>query len=828
MNMEEKLDEMIEISDYLKDSSASEQLKRMKQALSDKRYILTVMGQFSAGKSRLINNILDKKVLPVHISETTALLTYVFYSEDEYAELLYKDGRIERITIEDSLDLWQSGKHAENLSDVYRINICVNNELLKNGLTIIDTPGINTIIDKHIEISQNVIESTDRILYVMGKSFTKSDYDFVNGVLADGIEVMFVRTHMDELKTAEEDSFLTTKEAREFLSKFSDDEVFFVSNEENSPYFDGVGKLREYLQDHLACSVEEAVRKNVHNRISFIAKKQMDILTDKRVSINQVLSGKHEEYNRSKKEAEAALDRMNNVLKKNKEDLKRRYEKKLSEAEEELTSLKDREVKNIRSKISSLKINDNSKDLNSTVEFYIKNSCLNLRNNYTAGFDELIKDNKTKLTEEIGENSEIFHIDLELPDDLEESNEYTKELEDKICSLHALQNGLENELAEFDLSAAQNEKEKERLSLEKEELEEAIAGIKEELNNYPQYEEHYIEKKGTHNNEDTWRTVGKVLDWATIFIPGEAWAKVGAKALKLGAQGAKAAKAANIALKLEDGAKILSESAKIAQGIDHVTDGVRIGRNLGRGRKKSKTKKSAVTEKAYQAMTDEEIRKAGIEVFKDYENFKNFKDNIDQMEEKPSFLDYLSLDFYFAKIGKKFDTPDVKIVDEKYKREYEQGKKEIQNRMHREVQAEYNKRRELLDITDKIEQIKLEQEINRKKQAQSNREIEQLEKKLSEEAAKSRFKAIKDFYSDMAEEKINLFYKYLLSDFKNDIVENMEDYIVSYDYRILNDIKRKRKELEDIESQFKNKDDVSLENELMICKNFSNMLEECF
>ena len=52
--MKDKIEKLLEISDYLNDNESVIQLKRLEKSLEDKNYVMSVMGQFSAGKSRLI------------------------------------------------------------------------------------------------------------------------------------------------------------------------------------------------------------------------------------------------------------------------------------------------------------------------------------------------------------------------------------------------------------------------------------------------------------------------------------------------------------------------------------------------------------------------------------------------------------------------------------------------------------------------------------------------------------------------------------------------------------------------------------------------------
>ena len=85
--MQEKLNKLIEISGFLRQTEIGEKLLNMKNALEKGECILAVMGQFSAGKSYLINNIIGKTILPVHITETTAAITLIRYGVKEYALL---------------------------------------------------------------------------------------------------------------------------------------------------------------------------------------------------------------------------------------------------------------------------------------------------------------------------------------------------------------------------------------------------------------------------------------------------------------------------------------------------------------------------------------------------------------------------------------------------------------------------------------------------------------------------------------------------------------------------------------------------------------------
>ena len=92
--MKEQIDKLIEISEFLDDNESVIQLKRLSESLEDNSYILSVMGQFSAGKSSLINNIFGKQILPVHKTETTAKITFIRYGQEEKVDLFFFDGSV--------------------------------------------------------------------------------------------------------------------------------------------------------------------------------------------------------------------------------------------------------------------------------------------------------------------------------------------------------------------------------------------------------------------------------------------------------------------------------------------------------------------------------------------------------------------------------------------------------------------------------------------------------------------------------------------------------------------------------------------------------------
>ena len=327
-----------DVASFLNDSSENETLDIMQEALEKKEYLISFMGQFSAGKSKLINNILQKDILPVHITETTAVITLIRYGESEYAEVTYKDGIEKQISVAESQQLWQSGA-GEEITKIEAITIYLPNPLLKDGLIIVDTPGINTIINAHIQLTTELLNRSEKVVYVMGKSLTESDLKFIKKIQTCGLSTLFVRTHMDVINSAEE----TLKEAiakeNSALNDITKDPIFFISNESNSPLFQEINALRNYLQVTLADNVQEMLEISCKQRLAMISSKFAQELIQQKNSYQQLADGKMQEYQESKKKITDAMEQLDHQIEKRSANSQKKCQEAKEEAEELVQSV---------------------------------------------------------------------------------------------------------------------------------------------------------------------------------------------------------------------------------------------------------------------------------------------------------------------------------------------------------------------------------------------------------------------------------------------------------------------------------------------------------
>lgn len=145
---------------------------------SDRKVLLVVVGEFSRGKSSLVNALLGLELLRYAKEATTAINTFVsalpagrnerfirihFIDQRPPLELPWTDPAV--------LDRWSTeldSSSADVRREVDRIEIFMSHPLLDQGLVLIDTPGLESLVPHHEEITRRAIAEAHIALWVLG------------------------------------------------------------------------------------------------------------------------------------------------------------------------------------------------------------------------------------------------------------------------------------------------------------------------------------------------------------------------------------------------------------------------------------------------------------------------------------------------------------------------------------------------------------------------------------------------------------------------------------------------------------------------------------
>ncbi|WP_257942630.1 GTP-binding protein (dynamin domain) [Campylobacter lari] len=100
---------------------------------------VAIIGQFSSGKSTLLNLILQKECLPTGVVPVTFKPTFLRYAKEYFLRVEYEDGSDEIVDIN---ELSKFSDQRNELKETKSLHLFAPIELLKD-ITLIDTPGLN-------------------------------------------------------------------------------------------------------------------------------------------------------------------------------------------------------------------------------------------------------------------------------------------------------------------------------------------------------------------------------------------------------------------------------------------------------------------------------------------------------------------------------------------------------------------------------------------------------------------------------------------------------------------------------------------------------------
>ena len=175
-------------------------------------------------------------------------------------------------------------------------------------------------------------------------------------------------------------SKITICTERENLSKFSSGEVFFVSNEENSGYYNGILELNAYLSCSIADNIYKTIQDNALNKLKFIAAKQEGKLFDRRKELSLILNNEMEEYRQNKEAIRSSLEMLEKNLEQKRNSLREKYDKETINAAQELENNKNAELKKITIRINNASSKEFTDEYHERMGQDIREACVRMRN----------------------------------------------------------------------------------------------------------------------------------------------------------------------------------------------------------------------------------------------------------------------------------------------------------------------------------------------------------------------------------------------------------------------------------------------------------------
>ena len=171
--------------------------------------VVCVVGEFKQGKSSLVNALLGQQVCPVDDDLATSAITLVRYGEEPLAVVRTRgdDGQPAAVQVPlEELPNWVSEQgNPANAKRVERVDISVASPLLKQGLVVVDTPGMGGLGAGHAAATLGFLPFADGLIFVSDASAELSapEVDFLRRAIELCPSVVFAQTKIDLYASAE-------------------------------------------------------------------------------------------------------------------------------------------------------------------------------------------------------------------------------------------------------------------------------------------------------------------------------------------------------------------------------------------------------------------------------------------------------------------------------------------------------------------------------------------------------------------------------------------------------------------------------------------------
>jgi uncharacterized tellurite resistance protein B-like protein/GTPase SAR1 family protein len=152
----------------------TEEVTKVSQRLQSQCFRVAVVGEFSKGKSTLLNALLGEEIQPVRDIPCSGTVTVLKHGLQQRVICKYTDGREEEISPEQYKDkasiseeaaLGSFGDKSVNSEIKEIIFEHPNLELCTNGVEIIDTPGLNEQAERTL-VTEQVLKTTDAVIFL--------------------------------------------------------------------------------------------------------------------------------------------------------------------------------------------------------------------------------------------------------------------------------------------------------------------------------------------------------------------------------------------------------------------------------------------------------------------------------------------------------------------------------------------------------------------------------------------------------------------------------------------------------------------------------------
>ncbi len=157
------------------DSDRAAKAKLFGKKILKNQFIIGFAGHFSSGKSSMINALTGETLLPSSPIPTSANIVNVHKADSDFAIVNKTEGK--PVYFPENYD-FEAVKEYCKSGDVTQIDIGHKDSVLPDGVSVMDTPGVDSTDDAHRVSTESALHIADMVFYVMDYNHVQSELNF--------------------------------------------------------------------------------------------------------------------------------------------------------------------------------------------------------------------------------------------------------------------------------------------------------------------------------------------------------------------------------------------------------------------------------------------------------------------------------------------------------------------------------------------------------------------------------------------------------------------------------------------------------------------------
>ncbi|TEB13311.1 dynamin family protein [Pelotomaculum propionicicum] len=204
--------------------SMFEYLEEIKQNLLNDRFNLVVLGEFKRGKTTFLNALLGTDILPTDVLPLTSIVTLIRFGKEIKIEVIFLNGDTKTITPGELPGYVTEAGNPGNKKKVKEVCLEHPSTYLKEGIMLIDTPGVGSIYQNNTDETYSYLPKVDAAIFLLSSDqpISQSEIGFLKDIAPYSVKIFFILNKIDYLSVTDR------QKAVEFAKKVLIERVGFT------------------------------------------------------------------------------------------------------------------------------------------------------------------------------------------------------------------------------------------------------------------------------------------------------------------------------------------------------------------------------------------------------------------------------------------------------------------------------------------------------------------------------------------------------------------------------------------------------------------------